>query len=206
MSDSEFAAQVANKLKSIAEEMDELQKLKTKLEDLQQHLGTEPREEAVTPQLSEADIEPAKSAAVPATVPAARRAKASAPKVKPAKKTPAKAAGSAKKPRKAAAVRGTARQKKSTRADSLLGLLNDQPRTVAELTKLLAQEFPHHAAPETAVRNSLENSLVAKGLAHRGKQGRNVFYSHPAAAPEGDIQAHEPEAADVNEDVVPATA
>ncbi|MFI5519749.1 hypothetical protein [Streptomyces platensis] len=183
MSDSEFAAQVAAKLESIAKEMDELQKLKVKLEDLQKHLGTGGRKAAVAPQAAE----PEPAATKPATVPPARRAQATAPKAKPAAKPPAKAAKSTtakKKPRKAKAARSTAGRRSSTRADRVLGLLDEQPRTVAEMTKLLAQEHPEHAAPETAVRNTLETSLVAKGLAHRSKQGRTVFYSRPAAGAE----------------------
>ncbi|MFC9238641.1 hypothetical protein ACFTZK_19660 [Streptomyces decoyicus] len=204
MSESEFAVQVAAKLKSIAKEIDELQKLRAKLEDLQQHLGTSPQEEAVVaPQPVEADNT---TAPKPVTVPAARRAKSAAPKAKPAKKAPAKAAGSAKKARKATPAKGKARQRNSTRVDRVLGLLDEQPRTVTELTKLLAQEHPDHTAPETAVRNTLETSLVAKGLAHRSKQGRSVFYSLPAAAPKAGTEAQEADAADAPEEAATARA
>ncbi|MEU9484010.1 hypothetical protein AB0D83_10125 [Streptomyces decoyicus] len=204
MSESEFAVQVAAKLKSIAKEIDELQKLRAKLEDLQQHLGTSPQEEAVVaPQPVETDNT---TALKPVTVPAARRAKSAAPKAKPAKKAPAKAAGSAKKARKATPAKGKARQRNSTRVDRVLGLLDEQPRTVTELTKLLAQEHPDHTAPETAVRNTLETSLVAKGLAHRSKQGRSVFYSLPAAAPKAGTEAQETDAADAPEEAATARA
>ncbi|WP_405835210.1 hypothetical protein OG528_00450 [Streptomyces platensis] len=197
MSDSEFAAQVAAKLESIAKEMDELQKLKAKLEDLQKHLGTGAKKAAVAPQVAE----PEPAVTKPATVPPARRAQATAPKAKPAAKPPAKAAKSTnakKKPRKVKAARSTTGRRSSTRADRVLGLLDEQPRTVAEMTKLLAQEHPEHAAPETAVRNTLETSLVAKGLAHRSKQGRTVFYSRPTAGAEAqgaDAAAPQKEAA-----------
>ncbi|MFE3882913.1 hypothetical protein ACFXPQ_08335 [Streptomyces lydicus] len=202
MSDADFAVQVAAKLKSIAKEIDDLQKLRAKLEDLQQHLGTASREEAVVPQPSEAVTAVTK----PVTVPAARRAKPAAPKAKPAKKAPAKAAGSTKKARKAAPARGKARQRNSTRADRVLALLDRQPRTVTELTKLLAQEHPDHTAPETAVRNTLETSLVAKGLAHRSKQGRSVFYSLPGAAAEAGAEDRAAQAADTPEEAAPARA
>ncbi|MEU9110997.1 hypothetical protein AB0D04_04130 [Streptomyces sp. NPDC048483] len=202
MSDSEFAVQVAAKLKSITQEIDDLHKLKSKLEDLQQHLGSAAQDEAVSPQPPETDADAAK----PVTVPAARRAKASVPKDRPANKAPAKAAGGPKKTRKATSAKGKTRQKSPTRADHLLGLLNEQPRTVAELTKLLAEEHPNQAAPETAVRNTLEHSLVAKGLAHRSKQGRSVFYSHPTSALESTTEAHASDAVDVNEEVAPAQA
>ncbi|MEV0371858.1 hypothetical protein AB0I10_18840 [Streptomyces sp. NPDC050636] len=207
MSDSDFAVQVTAKLESIQKEIDELQQLKAKLEDLRQHLGTDPQGEAVAPPAVETDT----AAPKPVTVPPARRAQAATPKAKPAKakpakKTPAKAAGSAKNPRKATA-RGKAQPKSSTRADRVLGLLDEQPRTVSEMTELLAQQHPDHTAPETAVRNTLETSLVAKGLAHRSKQGRSVFYSLPVPAPKADTEAHEANAVDANsEEVAPTPA
>ncbi|QTZ90175.1 hypothetical protein [Streptomyces auratus] len=216
MSDSEFAAQVAAKLERITLEIDELQKLKSKLEDIQLHLGTQASEEPVAPQPAEADAE----VAPPVTVPAARRSDATAPKAKPAKKSakkaPAKAARSAKKPpakvaggtkktRKATTARVKARQKNSTRADRVLALLDEQPRTVAEMTKLLTQEHPDHSAPETAVRNTLETSLVAKGLAHRSKQGRSVFYSRPAPAAQAGTGTKAKDAVEATEEAAPAS-
>ncbi|WP_406472628.1 hypothetical protein [Streptomyces platensis] len=198
MSDAELAEHVAAKLKSIAKQIDDLQKLKAKLEDLQQHLGTGLGDAAVTPQISEADTEVTK----PATVPAARRATAAAAKPR-SKKTAAKKTGSTKKPRAAKRAGGTARHKSPTRGDHLLELLSEQPRTVAELTQLLAQKHPDHAGPETVVRNTLENSLVAKGLAHRSKQGRNVFYSRPTTARENGTNAQAPDTAEINEEATP---
>lgn len=207
MSDSDFTAQVAAKLESISAEIDELQQLKAKLEDLQKHLGTDPQDGgAVAPPAAEVAA-PDTAAAKLVTVPAARRATTATPKAKPAKKTPAKTAGSAKKTRKTTAPRGKARPKGSTRADRVLELLDEQPRTVSEMTELLTQKHPDHAAPETAVRNTLETSLVAKGLAHRSKQGRNVFYSRPIPAPKAETEAHEAKAGDANkEEVAPASA
>ncbi|MEI5134612.1 hypothetical protein RB199_23505 [Streptomyces libani] len=106
MSDSDFAAQVAAKLESIAKEIDELQKLKAKLEDLQKHLGTGSRKAVVAPQ----PAEPEPAVTKPVTVPSARRAQAAAPKAKPASKPPAKVAKSAKKKtRKTKPARATAR-------------------------------------------------------------------------------------------------
>ncbi|MFG2865095.1 hypothetical protein [Streptomyces sioyaensis] len=216
MSDSEFAAQVAAKLERITLEIDELQKLRSKLEDIQLHLGTQASEEPVAPQPAESDPE----VAPPVTVPAARRSDATAPKAKPAKKSakkaPAKAARSAKKPpakvaggtkktRKATTARVKARQKNSTRADRVLALLDEQPRTVAEMTKLLTQEHPDHGAPETAVRNTLETSLVAKGLAHRSKQGRSVFYSRPAPAAQAGTGTKAKDAVEATEEAAPAS-
>ncbi|MFE1171382.1 hypothetical protein [Streptomyces sp. NPDC058773] len=203
MSDSEFAAQVAAKLKSIAKEIDELQKLKVKLEDLQKHLGAGSRNTAVTPQ----PAEPGPAVTKPATVPQARRAQATtAPKAKPTTKAPVKSAKSAKKKtRKAKPARAAGGRRNSTRADRVLGLLDEQPRTVAEVAKLLAQQHPDHSAPETAVRNTLETSLVAKGLVHRTKQGRSVFYSRPASGAEAEA-AKAAEAPATKEEAASASA
>ncbi|MEU9112767.1 hypothetical protein AB0D04_13440 [Streptomyces sp. NPDC048483] len=201
MSDAELAEHVAAKLKSIANQIDDLQQLKAKLEDLQEHLGAGPGNEAAAPQLPEADIETAK----PATVPAARRAKAAAAKPRP-KKAAAKAPRGTRKPRATKRVDGKARRKSPTRSDLLLELLSEQPCTVAELTHLLNQAHPHHAAHETVVRNTLENSLVAKGLAHRSKQGRNVFYSHPTPTPDSNTDTQEAAPLTVNEEAAPAPA
>ncbi|MGW3014232.1 hypothetical protein ACWC9R_36195 [Streptomyces sp. NPDC001219] len=199
MSDSEFAAQVAAKLESIAKEIDELQKLKVKLEDLQKHIGAGPRNTAVTPP----PAEPEPAVTKPVTVPPARRAQATTPKAKPPTKAPAKAPkGAKKKPRKAKPTRAATGRRNSTRADRVLGLLDEQPRTVAEVTKLLAQEHPDHSAPETAVRNTLETSLVAKGLVHRSKQGRSVFYARPAAG----AKAQTTEAPATKEEAAPTPA
>ncbi|WP_433854372.1 hypothetical protein [Streptomyces kronopolitis] len=214
MSDSEFTTQVAAKLERVTQQIGELQELKAKLEDIQLHLDTQAPEEPAVPQPAEAE----KAAAAPVTVPAARRPAPAAPKAKPAKKAaeraakkpakkaPAKAARSAKKPpakvaggskktRKATTARVKARQKNATRADRVLALLDEQPRTVAEMTKLLTQEHPEHTAPETAVRNTLETSLVSRGLAHRSKQGRSVFYSRPAAGSATAAKANDTERA-----------
>jgi DNA-binding transcriptional ArsR family regulator len=199
MSDAELAEHVAAKLKSIANQIDDLQKLKAKLEDLQQHLGTNPGNESVAPQLPEVGTETAKSA----TVPAARRTNAAAAKPQ-SKKATAKATGGTKKLRAAKRVGGKAQRKSPTRVDLLLELLSEQPRTVAELTQLLKQEHPSHAARDTVVRNTLENSLVAKGLTHRSRQGRNVFYSTPAS--ESSAEAQEADAVDVNKEAAPAPA
>ncbi|MEU2434255.1 hypothetical protein ABZ611_33030 [Streptomyces sp. NPDC007861] len=167
MSDSELAAQVAEKLEHTTKQIDELHKLKTTLEELQHHLGTRSRQTAAAP--------PGK----PVTVPAARRAESAAPPAGAVCMPPATKAGGGRTRPTATPAQGTSGQKRSTRASRVLALLNKQPHTVKQITQLLAQTHPHDTTTETVIRNTLENSLVTKGLAHRTKQGRNVYYTRP---------------------------
>ncbi|MGW7080063.1 hypothetical protein [Streptomyces sp. NPDC054866] len=55
-----------------------------------------------------------------------------------------------------------------------------EPRSAAEITSALAQDQPGRTIKTTVVRTTVEG-LVAKGRAHRTKQGSSVFYT--AAAP-----------------------
>ncbi|MDX2936117.1 BlaI/MecI/CopY family transcriptional regulator [Streptomyces ipomoeae] len=59
-----------------------------------------------------------------------------------------------------------------------------EPRSAAEVTATLAQSHPERQAKAKVVRMTVE-SLVAKGLVERAKQGRSVFYT-AAAAPTAD--------------------
>lgn len=56
-----------------------------------------------------------------------------------------------------------------------LGELSE-PRSAAEIAAALAQAHPGRDIKPTVVRTTLEG-LVAKGQAHRAKQGASVFYS-----------------------------
>lgn len=55
-----------------------------------------------------------------------------------------------------------------------------EPRSAAEITTALAKDLPDRTIKTTVVRTTVEG-LVAKGRAHRTKQGSSVFYT--AAAP-----------------------
>jgi hypothetical protein len=57
-----------------------------------------------------------------------------------------------------------------------------EPRSAAELTEALVQAHPDRGIKSTVVRTTVEG-LVAKGLAHRSKQGSNVFYAPATASP-----------------------
>ncbi|MFJ2477538.1 hypothetical protein ACIOWI_31945 [Streptomyces sp. NPDC087659] len=59
------------------------------------------------------------------------------------------------------------------------GLLTDEPQTVRELVKALAEAHPERAVSNAQlVRNAL-NALIAKSLAERTQQGSTVFYTTP---------------------------
>ncbi|MFC5805614.1 hypothetical protein [Streptomyces formicae] len=194
MSDSELAAQVAAKLERITKEIDELHKVKAALEDLQQHLGTRSLQTVAAPRSAGAA-----SPTRPVTVPAARRAESDAPAAGVARMPRTMTAGGGKAKPAAGPAQGTSGQKRSTRASRVLALLDEQPHTVRQVAQLLAREHPNDTAPETVVRSTLENSLVARGLALRSKRGRSVFYSRPAITAGISAQtrqAHSPEAGD----------
>ncbi|MFJ8802770.1 hypothetical protein [Streptomyces sp. NPDC102487] len=58
----------------------------------------------------------------------------------------------------------------------------NEPRSAAEITTVLAQAHPGRNIKATVVRTTVEN-LVAKSQAVRTKQGSSVFYSASAAVP-----------------------
>ncbi|MEV0848234.1 BlaI/MecI/CopY family transcriptional regulator [Streptomyces sp. NPDC049954] len=56
-----------------------------------------------------------------------------------------------------------------------------EPRSASEVSATLAQEHPEREIKGNVVRTTLE-ALVAKGLVHRSKQQKSVFYTHVDAA------------------------
>lgn len=72
--------------------------------------------------------------------------------------------------------------KAPTLGELILGDLrrHTEPRSASEVTDTLAQAHPERETKAKVVRMALE-SLVAKGLVERAKQGRSVFYSATAA-------------------------
>ncbi|UQT53771.1 hypothetical protein M4V62_01030 [Streptomyces durmitorensis] len=58
-----------------------------------------------------------------------------------------------------------------------------EPRSAAEITSALAQDLPDRSIKTTVVRTTVEG-LVAKGRAHRTKQGSSVFYTSVTPAEE----------------------
>ncbi|MCF3134767.1 hypothetical protein [Streptomyces olivochromogenes] len=115
---------------------------------------------------------PAKKAAAKRTAPARKAAKETA-----AKKTTAK--GPAGKP----AADKAAGPSLGDLLKQILDKHPGQPRTAAEVTIELEQEYPERARNTTIVRNTLER-LVAKSAVERTKQKSTVLYTSdgPAAA------------------------
>ncbi|WP_237330397.1 hypothetical protein [Streptomyces sp. BA2] len=72
---------------------------------------------------------------------------------------------------------------------SHLGQRNE-PRSAAEITTALTWACPERTIKTTVVRTTVEG-LVAKGRAHRTKQGSSVFYT--TATPAGSPAAPQPE-------------
>lgn len=56
-----------------------------------------------------------------------------------------------------------------------------EPRSAAEVSVTLAEEHPDREIKGNVVRTTLE-ALVAKGLVHRSRQQKSVFYTHTDAA------------------------
>jgi hypothetical protein len=221
MTDPQFAAQVDAELQRVTAKIERLQSLKTKLQDLKHDLA-QTVQEAPSPLV-------APSAPVPTEpaqphVPQARRANASTAKAEPEKPEPAQVKAKPAKPAKAKSVKAKpakttaaktppakrARTTKKTtkaprarhsRTDRIFQLLDEQPRSAAEVTKLLEESYPDQKGPENTVRTAL-NSLVGQDRAHLSRQGSAVFYSRPAAA--GEAGPAEP--AKAAEDTVSADA
>ncbi|GAA2942215.1 hypothetical protein [Streptomyces enissocaesilis] len=104
-------------------------------------------------------------AAKTATVPRARRAKASS--------------DNDKRPRKAAEPKSGAKTDKSAPPlrELVVAVLakHEEPRSAAEVAQELSQEHPERTLSVTVVRNALEAS-VAKNQSERTKQQKSVYY------------------------------
>ncbi|MFI8242542.1 hypothetical protein ACIF83_35690 [Streptomyces sp. NPDC085866] len=105
---------------------------------------------------------------------AAAKTTAKPPAKKTAKKTAKKAAA-----QKTAAKKTTAKTGEAPLGALLLRVLDKasgEPRTAAEATAALEQQFPERARDVNTVRNTLER-LVAKSSIERARQGRTVYYT-----------------------------
>ncbi|MFF8431738.1 hypothetical protein ACF07Y_42765 [Streptomyces sp. NPDC016566] len=99
--------------------------------------------------------------------------------------------GAQKTAKKAAAPKTAAKKTTAKTGEPPLGTLlllilekaSGEPRTAAEVTGALEQQFPERARDINNVRNTLER-LVAQSLIERSKQGSTVYYTalqHPGA-------------------------
>ncbi|MFE6160483.1 hypothetical protein ACFQ7F_16400 [Streptomyces sp. NPDC056486] len=100
----------------------------------------------------------------------------------------------AKSAPKAAAKKATAPAAGPSLVELIHSHLGQQsePRSAAEITTALTQARPERTIKTTVVRTTVEG-LVAKGRAHRTKQGSSVFYT--TTAPAESAAAPQPEPA-----------
>ncbi|MET9495591.1 hypothetical protein [Streptomyces sp. NPDC006552] len=181
----QYAAQVASDLDRNAKEQEqltaELEALQARLRalqddqailvDMQQALGAKAGASApVKPPRT-----PTAGAGTKPKTPPATGAKGSAPKRKTAR-----GARSVPPPRQAAKGDAGSQPTLVTLVQELLKK-QTEPRSAAELTDALAAAHPDRTFKKPVVRTTVEGQ-VAKGLAHRSKQGTSVFYSAPDQA------------------------
>lgn len=113
-----------------------------------------------------------------------------------AKKTASKKAAAKKTAAKASSVKSSTTAATPTLVELIRTHLEQQsePRSAAEISSALGQAHPDRNIKTTVVRTTLEG-LVAKGRAHRTKQGSSVFYTAAAVAPGPAAVEPQPEAA-----------
>ncbi|MGW1541307.1 hypothetical protein ACWCPM_13900 [Streptomyces sp. NPDC002309] len=186
---SQYSAQVAGDLDRNVKEQD---RLNAEIESLQAQLASLRHDHTVLVNIRQALGVPALTAPVtePATTtvpaprktrkteagsPATKRTKVNKPaapaRKRPDKKSPAPAKSSAAAPASPTLV-------ELVRAH-LEG--QGEPRSAAEVTTALGQQYPERTVKSTVVRTTLEG-LVARNQAQRTKQGSSVFYTTPEAA------------------------
>ncbi|MFI1094139.1 hypothetical protein [Streptomyces sp. NPDC020917] len=189
---SQYAAQVTTDLERNTKEQE---RISGDIAALQEQLVALQHDHSVLLNVQQAlgvAAAPVQPAAAPedASVPAPRKKTAAdAGKQPRAKKTPGGAAAKKETSRKSSArtPAGKPADEKSARS-TLVELVRrhlsaqSEPRSAAELTEALVQAHPERGIKPTVVRTTVE-SLVAKGLAHRNKQGSSVFYASTPAAP-----------------------
>lgn len=182
---SQYSAQVAGDLDRNVKEQD---RLDGEIEALQAQLTALRHDHTVLVNIQQALGVPAPAAEPAATVPAPRKTKKAAAGSSAAKQAKArKPAASARKrsdkkspsPAKAAVASPTS----PTLVELVRAHLGAQgePRSAAEITTALGQQYPERTVKTTVVRTTLEG-LVAKNQAQRSKQGSSVFYTTPEAA------------------------
>lgn len=127
-----------------------------------------PRQKTGPASSGAADSGSAKASADTAGRGRARSRKASPRKAGTDKAAPAEASSSEAKPSLVGAVRAYLEQQR-------------EPRSAVEVAEAIRSGQPGRTIKTTVIRTTLE-SLVARNLAQRSKQGRSVFYTPTAAA------------------------
>ncbi|MET7780754.1 hypothetical protein ABZT28_34315 [Streptomyces sp. NPDC005388] len=161
---------IGHEIEALQEQLHALQNDHTVLVNMQQALGSaNPAADAdseTAPSVPhQASVEPKQIKPKKAAAASTKRTESK----KPAAKAPsAKAPTTATKPTLVDLIRGHLEQE-------------SEPRSAAEITAALTQAHPDRSVKTTVVRTTLEG-LVAKGHAHRTKQGSSVFYTTAAAS------------------------
>ncbi|KAF5999212.1 BlaI/MecI/CopY family transcriptional regulator [Streptomyces sp. WAC00263] len=178
---SQYIAQVAGDLERNTKEQE---RIGQEIEALQEQLRALQQDHTVLVNMQQAlsTASPAAEAAAP-SVPhqASASPKQSKPKKAPA--TTAKKTAAKKPAAKTSSVKASETAAKPTLVEVIRGHLEQQsePRSAAEITTALTQAHPDRSVKTTVVRTTLEG-LVAKGHAHRTKQGSSVFYTAAAVS------------------------
>ena len=170
---SQYIAQVTGDLERNTKEQD---RVGQEIEALQEQLRALQQDHTVLVNMQQA-LGTASPAAEAAALSVPHQASAEPKQSKPKKAT-------AKKPAaKASSVKASETATKPTLVEVIRGHLKQQsePRSAAEVTTALTQAHPDRSVKTTVVRTTLEG-LVAKGHAHRTKQGSSVFYTTAAAS------------------------
>lgn len=193
---AQYAVRVATDLENNRKEQD---RIGAEVAALQEQLQALESDHAVLLSMQEALGSPGTAVAAPAkktsprkeSVPAPRAGAAGSGAAPTKKATATKAKTTAKGKDKAAKNAPKAAEKKKpagpAAGPTLVELIDKhlvqqtEPRSAAEITTALAQEHPDRTIKTTVVRTTVEG-LVAKGRAHRAKQGSSVFYTAAGAA------------------------
>ncbi|MGA6222031.1 hypothetical protein ACPESV_17085 [Streptomyces umbrinus] len=192
---SQYSAQVAGDLERNAKEQE---RIGAEIEALQEQLGALQHDHSVLVSMQQALG--GAGLARPDTTAAPSAPEQASAEPKPAKAKKAVATGTKKTASKKTAAKASSAKAATTAATPTLVELirthveqQSEPRSAAEISSALGQAHPDRNIKTTVVRTTLEG-LVAKGHAHRTKQGSSVFYT-AAAAPEPAAVEAQPEAA-----------
>jgi hypothetical protein len=181
---SQYTSQVAGDLDR---NLKEQERLRGEIEALQEQLTALQHDHSVLVNIQQAlgiAATPAPPADKPvATVPAPRKKRAPAASSTAKQKAKPKAPAGKRTGKKSAAKPPAAPAAAPTLVDLVREHLAGQsePRSAAEITTALGQQYPERTVKTTVVRTTLEG-LVAKNQAQRAKQGSSVFYTAADAA------------------------
>ncbi|MGW1365218.1 hypothetical protein ACWCQP_48725 [Streptomyces chartreusis] len=178
---SQYASQVSGDLERNLKEQD---RIRGEIESFQAQLAALQQDQSVLTNIQQAlgvPTTPAGPAAEPAAAVPAPRKKAGAAKQAKAKKSAATAQA------RSGGEKGAKAATEPSSSPTLVKLVRShlggqsEPRSAAEISTALGQQYPERTIKTTVVRTTLEG-LVARRQAQRAKQGSSVYYTAPEAA------------------------